>query len=42
MRSRRILFAELMARMEDMRLPKCVMFRELVGGADCVEGQEKE
>ena len=25
-----------------MRLPKCVMFRELVGGADCVRGQEKE
>ena len=28
--------------MEDTRLPKCVMFRELVGGAGCVGGQEKE
>ena len=31
-----------MARMEDTRLPKCVMFGELVGGAGCVGGQEKE
>ena len=31
-----------MARMEDTRLPKCVMFGEMVGGAGCVEGQEKE
>ena len=28
--------------MEDTRLPKCVMFREMVGGAGCVGGQEKE
>ena len=28
--------------MEDARLPKCVMFGELVRGAGCVEGQEKE
>ena len=28
--------------MEDTRLPKCVMFGELVGSAGCVEGQEKE
>ena len=28
--------------MEDTRLPKCVIFGELVGGADCVGGQEKE
>ena len=28
--------------MEDTRLPKCVMFGELVGGADCMGGQEKE
>ena len=28
--------------MEDTRLRKCVMFGELVGGADCVGGQEKE
>ena len=27
--------------MEDTRLPKCVMFGELVGGPDCVGGQEK-
>ena len=25
-----------------MRLPKCVNFGELVGGAGCVGGQEKE
>ena len=25
--------------MEDTRLPKCVMFGELVGGAGCVGGQ---
>ena len=28
--------------MEDTRLPKCVMFGELVGGTGCVGGQEKE
>ena len=28
--------------MKDVRLSKCVMFGELVGGADCVGGQEKE
>ena len=28
--------------MEDRRLPKCVMFGELVGGAGCMGGQEKE
>ena len=28
--------------MEDTRLPKCVMFLNMVGGAGCVEGQEKE
>ena len=28
--------------MEDTRLSKCVMFREMVGGAGCVEGQKKE
>ena len=32
-----------MARIEDTRLPKCVMFGEMVGGAGCAEeGQEKE
>ena len=39
---RRILFAGFVARMEDTRLPKCVMFGELVGGAGCLGGQEKE
>ena len=39
---RRILFAGFVACMEDKRLPKCVMFGEMVGGADCVGGQEKE
>ena len=28
--------------MDDTRLPKCVMFGEMVGGAGCVGGQEKE
>ena len=28
--------------MEYTRLPKCVMFAEMVGGAGCVGGQEKE
>ena len=28
--------------MEDMRLPKCVMLGEMVGGAGWVGGQEKE
>ena len=28
--------------MEDARLPRCVMFGELVGGGDCVGGEEKE
>ena len=28
--------------MEDTRLPKCMMFEEVVGGAGCVGGQEKE
>ena len=41
-RRRRILFAGFVARMEDTRLPKYVMFGELVDGADCVRGQEKE
>ena len=41
-RRRRILFAGFVARMGDTRLPKCVMFVEMVGGAGCVGGQEKE
>ncbi|CAN0347479.1 unnamed protein product [Ascophyllum nodosum] len=28
--------------MEDTRLPKCVMFAEVMTGAGCVGGQEKE
>ena len=42
LRRRWILFAGFVARMEDTRLPKCVMFGEMVGGAYCVGGQEKE
>ena len=42
LRRRRILSAGFMARMEDTRLPKCVMFVELVGAAGCVGGEEKE
>ena len=41
-RRRRILFAEFVARMEDTKLPKCVMFGELLGGAGCERGVEKE
>ena len=42
LRRRRIVFAGFVARTEDTRLPKCVMFGEMVWGADCVGGQEKE
>ena len=42
LRRKRILFAGFVARMEDTRLPKCVMFEEMVGGAGCVGGQKKE
>ena len=42
LRRRRILFAGFVARMEDTRLPKCVMFGGMVGGVGCVGGQEKE
>ena len=38
-RRKQILFAELVAHMEDPRLPKCVMFGELMGGAGCVGGR---
>ena len=41
LRRRRILFARFVARMEDTRRPKCVMFGEMVAGAGCVGGQEK-
>ena len=40
-RRRRILLAGFVARMEDTRLPKCVMFGGLVRGAGCVRGQGK-
>ena len=42
MRRRRILFAGFVIRMENTKLPKCVIFGELVGGAGCMGGQEKE
>ena len=42
LRRRRILLAGFVVRMEDTRLPKCVMFVELVGGVGCVGDQEKE
>ena len=40
LRRRQILFAAFVARMEDTRMPKCVMFGEIVGGAGYVRGQE--
>ena len=40
LRRRWILFAVFVARMENTRLPTCVMFGELVAGAGCVGGQE--
>ena len=43
MRGRRmVLFAGFVVRMEDTRLPNCVMFGRLMGGAGCLGGQEKE
>ena len=39
LRRRRILFGGFVARTKDTRLSKCVMFGELVGGADCAGGQ---
>ena len=42
LRKRRILFAGFVARMENARLPKCVMFGEMIGGGGCAKGQEKE
>ena len=41
LRRRRIFFAGFVARMEDTRLPKCVMLGELVGGAGCVGARKK-
>ena len=42
LRRRPILFAGFVTRMEDTRLPKSVMFGDLVGGAGCGEEQETE
>ena len=42
LRRRRILFAGFVARMEDTRRPKCVMFVEMVGSTGCVGGPERE
>ena len=39
---RRILFAGLVARMEDTRLPKCVIFRELGGACAVWRGRKKK
>ena len=41
LRKRRILFAGFVARMEDTRLSKCVVFGKLAGGVGCVGGQKK-
>ena len=42
MRTRRILLVGFVAHKKVTRLPKCVMFTELVGGVGCVRGQEKK
>ena len=42
MRRRRILSTGFVARMEDTRRPKSVMFEKLMGGASCVGRQKKE
>ena len=41
-RRKQLLFVGFVARVEDTRLPKCVIFLELGGGAGYVEGQEDE
>ena len=41
-RRRILLAAGFVARVEDTRLPKCVMFGKVVGGAGCVGDQEKD
>ena len=41
MRRRQVLIEGFVACMDNTRLPKCVMSRELVGGADCVGGRNK-
>ena len=42
LRRRRILIWGFVVRMENTRLPKCVMFGGMGGGAGCVGSQEKE
>ena len=42
LRIRRILFTGFVERMGDTTLPKCVMFGEMVEGAGCGGGQEKD
>ena len=42
LRRRRILSAGSVVRINDTRLPKCVMFGELVEGAGCVGGHENK
>ena len=42
LRKRRILLVGFVARIADTRLRKCVMFRELVGGAVSTGGQKRE
>ena len=39
---RSILFAEFVARVEDTKVLRCVMFGEVVGGVGCVAGQDKK
>ena len=36
-----VLFVGFVARMEDTRLPNCVVFGRLVGGAGCMGGRKK-
>ena len=41
-RRRRTLFAGFVARMGNTRLPKCMMFGELMGGVCCLGGRRKK
>ena len=41
MRRRRVLFTGFVVRMEDKRLPKCMVFKELVGGVGSMGRQGK-
>ena len=42
MRRRLMLCAGFVARVEDTRLPKCMVLEDLMGDADCIGGQGKE